>query len=172
MAKSPEPVVLELASLPREQMGPFFVLGLDKAASRAEVDAHWAERVKWARKGILKVPLEDVNWARDVLGDPQRWVHADASSLNADTTDGTLAALIQRYGGGDGVPGRLWQPLDSEKSLADYSPAAEVPDAQAVRSALAVPEVPQELPAPALLLERLAQQPLGPWDIELPEADA
>src|ERR671933_158280 len=70
MAKSPEPVVLELASLPREQVGPFLLLGLDKAADKKQMERHWADRVKWARKQQIKVPLEDINWARDVLGDP------------------------------------------------------------------------------------------------------
>src|SRR6516165_3377225 len=98
MARSSEPVVLELASLPREQVGPFLLLGLDKAASRAEVDAHWAERVKWARKLSVKVPLEDVNWARELLADGDRWVRADAASLNADTCEGLLATLARRYG--------------------------------------------------------------------------
>jgi hypothetical protein len=170
MARSPEPVVLELASLPREQVGPFLLLGLDKAATKEEVDAHWADRLKWARKQLAKVQLEDVNWARETLRDADRWVRADAASLNADTTEGALAALGGRYGAGNGQPGRLWQALDSEKALADYMPAAEVPDPDAVRAALAVPEVPEELPAVAQLLERLAQQPLDPWGIELPGA--
>src|SRR5262245_35898 len=170
MARSPEPVVLELASLPREQVGPFLLLGLDKSATKEEVDAHWADRLKWARKQAHKVPLEDVNWARESLRDDDRWVRADAASLNADTTEGALATLAGRYGLANGQGGRLWQALDSEKALADYVPAADVPDADALRAALVVPEVPEELPAVPLLLERLAQQPLDPWGIELPGA--
>jgi hypothetical protein len=168
MARSPEPVVLELATLPREQVGPFLILGLDKAAVRDEVDAHWAERLKWARKQQIKIPLEDVNWARDLLGDAERWVRADAASLNADTTEGALASLAGRYGVGPGRNGRLWQALDREKALADYMPAAEVPDADAVRAALVVPEIPEELPGVPLLLEGFVQQPLDPWALELP----
>jgi hypothetical protein len=172
MARSTEPVVLELASLPREQVGPFLLLGLDKAATKEEVDAHWADRLKWARKQLIKVPLEDVNWARETLSDADRWVKADAASLNADTTEGALATLAGRYGVGSEQGGRLWQALDSEKALADYGPAAEVPDAAEVRAALVVPEVPQELPAVPQLLEGLAQQPLDPWAIELPSLSA
>ena len=56
----------------------------------------------------------------------------------------------------------MWQPLDSEKPLADYSPAAEMPDVESVRAGLVVPEVPEELPAVAGLLERLAQLPWTP----------
>ena len=50
MAKNGEPVVLELASLPREQTGPFLLLGLDKTADKEKMEARWADRVRWARK--------------------------------------------------------------------------------------------------------------------------
>ncbi len=167
MGRNPEPVVLELAMLPREQVGPFLLLGLDKAADKKDIDAHWADRLKWARKGTSKVPLEDINWAREVLHDAERRIRADAASLNADTTDGVLAQFGQRYGVQGGQASRMWQARDSEKALANYQPPAEMPDAEAVRAALAVPEVPEEVPAVPLLLERLVQQPLDPWAIEL-----
>jgi hypothetical protein len=168
MARSPEPVVLELASLPREQVGPFLLLGLPKDAPKAEVDMHWAERVKWARKQQSKIPLEDINWARDILNDLERRVRADAGSLNVDTTDGLLAQLADRLGVQAGRATRMWRPLDSEKALADYIPAAEVPDAQAIRQALVVPNIPEQLPAVYSLLEQLVQQPLDPWAVKLP----
>ena len=38
MAKAPEPVVLELATLSREQMGPYLLLGLDKSADKEQID--------------------------------------------------------------------------------------------------------------------------------------
>jgi hypothetical protein len=167
MGRSPEPVVLELATLPREQVGPFLLLGLDKTADKETLDAHWAERLKWARKGQSKVPLEDINWAREILSDIERRIRADAASLNTDTTDGVLAQFAQRYGVQEGRATRTWQPLDSEKALADYRPPAEVPDANAVRAALTVPEIPEDVPAVPLLLERLVQQPLDPWAIDL-----
>jgi hypothetical protein len=168
MAKSSEPVVLELATLPRAQVGPFLLLGLDKSADKNEITEHWAERIKLARRQLLKVPLEDVNWAREMLNDVDKRIRADAGSLNSDTIDGTLAALGRRYGS-EGS-GRQWQPLDSEKALADYAPAAEVPDANAVRDGLLVPPVPEDLPALPALLERLVQQPLDPWALDLPRA--
>jgi len=171
MSKSPTgPVVLELAPMPREQIGPFLLLGLDKTAEKATIDAHWAQRIKWARRNQLKAPLEDINWARDIVNDLDKRIRADASSLNADTTDGTLAALAQRYASREaqGEAGRLWQPLDSEKALADYVSAAEGPDVNALRDSLVVPPLPEELPAVALLLERLVQQPLDPWALDLP----
>ena len=80
MAKSPEPVVLELAALPREQVGPFLLLGLDKTADKKQIERHWADRIKWARKQQVKVALEDVNWARDALGDLERRIRADVGS--------------------------------------------------------------------------------------------
>jgi hypothetical protein len=169
MAKSQEPVVLDLASLPRDQVGPFLLLGLDKTANKEEMEAHWADRIRWARKQQIKVPLEDINWARDVLGDLTRRLRADSASLNADTTQGVLSGLAQRYGVCSGQATRMWQPLDSEKPLADYTPSTEVPDAAEVRSGLTVPAIPEELPAVPTLLERFLQQPLDPWALELKE---
>src|SRR6476469_5579950 len=72
MARSQEPVVLELAALPREQMGPFLILGLDKNADKVTAERHWADRIKWARRQLIKVALEDINWARDVMNDTER----------------------------------------------------------------------------------------------------
>lgn len=168
MAKSSEPVVLDLAPVSREQMGPFLLLGLDKTADKGAIEKHWADRVRWARRGTVKVALEDVNWARDVLGDVEKRIKADAASINADTADGLLADLSQRFGLEGGKTSRQWQPLDSEKSLADYVPQAEVPEIDAVRGALSVPALPEEVPAVPSILERLALQPLDPWALELP----
>jgi hypothetical protein len=169
MAKN-EPVVLELATLPREQVGPFLLLGLDKAAAPEQVESNWADRLKWARKQQSKVPLEDINWAREILKDDDRRLRADAASLNADSSDGVLGQLAQRFGLAGGQASCLWQPLDVEKPLADYAPPTEMPDADALRAALVVPEVPEELPAVSLLLQQLAQTPLDPWAIALPGA--
>jgi hypothetical protein len=168
MADIPDPVVLDLASLPRDQVGPFLLLGLEKHATRADIDAHWADRLKWARKQLIKIPLEDINWARDQLKNGDHWVRADADSLNIEPSDSHLSALCRRFGVADGQPGRLWQPLDSEKALADYVPAVEVPDVEEMRTALTPPEVPEEIPAAVSLLQGLAQEPLDPWALELP----
>ena len=167
MARSGEPVVLDLATLPRDQMGPFLILGLDKAADKEQMESHWADRVKWARKQQIKVPLEDVNWARDALNDPERRLQADAGSLNVDTCECLLGQLCHRYGVQGAQTARLWQPLDNEKSLADYIPQTEIPDTESVRAAVVLPAMPVELPAVPFLLERLVQQPLDPWAIDL-----
>jgi hypothetical protein len=160
MTRNHEPVVLELAPLPREQIGPFLLLGLDKDAGKEQVDANWARRVIWARKQQMRIALEDINWAREVISDPERRVRADAASLNADTSDGVLRRLALRYAG-NGAP--AWKPLDEEKSLADYTPDVPVPDAAEVRAALALPEIPEEVPAAAGLLRQLVEPTLDPW---------
>ncbi len=45
MTATKDPVVLELAPLPREQLGPFIILGIDKDATAEEIEAAWAKRV-------------------------------------------------------------------------------------------------------------------------------
>src|SRR5437868_13452665 len=128
MTQKPKtPVVLELAPLPREQVGPFVLLGVGKLADKDEIEAHWAQRVIWARKNQSRVPLEDINWARETLNDLERRVRADAASLNVDTTAGTLRRLAERYAG-KAPPAPGGAPLDVEKPLADYTPPTEVPD--------------------------------------------
>jgi hypothetical protein len=162
---SNEPVLLELAHLPREQVGPFLLLGLDKDASKEDIEAHWAERIKWARKQQTNLTLEEINWARDLVSDPVRRVTADATSLNLDTTEGTLATLATRYGAEKATPS--WEPIDEEKPLADFTPPVEVPDLEATRQAVAVPEVPCRFPVAASLLAKLAGQALDPWEVSL-----
>lgn len=162
------PVVLELAPLPREQTGPFLLLGLDKDAGPEQIEAHWAKRVIGARKNQIDVPLEDINWARETLNDPDRRARADAGSLNADIIAGVLRQLAQRYSvAGEGGP--TWPPLDVEKPLADYTPPTEVPDPRALLAAVQLPEAPAEEPAAAALLEQFVREPLDPWAIPLPD---
>ena len=67
-----DPIVLEVAALPREQIGPFLILGVDKDATNAEIEAHWAQRLIWARAKQIRVPLEDVNWAKEILLDREK----------------------------------------------------------------------------------------------------
>ena len=42
------PIVLQLAPLPRTQIGPFLILGVDKDATRETIEAAWAEKIKQA----------------------------------------------------------------------------------------------------------------------------
>jgi hypothetical protein len=170
-----EPVVLELALPPRETLGAFLLLGVGKDAAREEIEAHWAQRLIWARKNQFRMPLEDINWAREVINDRERRPRADAGSLTADTSEHVLRRLEERPGG-DGKPitrRRLgWRPLDAEKPWAECSPSVAVPDPEAVRDAIRIPDIPQEVPAVATLLQELARMPLDPWalpaDLERP----
>src|SRR3954454_11758854 len=95
----PVPVMLQLAPLPRTQIGPFLILGVDKDADRETVEASWAQRLIWARKGQTRASLEDVNWAREIMSGTEQRLRADAVALNLDTTDGTLRKLRERFQG-------------------------------------------------------------------------
>jgi len=154
------PVVLELASLPREQVGPFLLLGVDKTTDKEQIEVCWAQRLIWARKDQIPTPLEDINWARETLNDAEKRVRADAASLNIDTSEQILKRLRARHGGG----GLGCRPLNLEKPLADYTPAIPVPDPEEVRKTIPAGEVPMEIPAVAKILEQFVQQPLDPWD--------
>jgi len=167
MNKKPQgPVVLELAPLPREQVGPFLLLGVDKLADKEEMEAHWAQRVIWARKSQSKVPLEDINWARANLTDLEKRIRADAGSLNADTTAGVLRQLAARFAGKTPqAPGCA--PLDVERPLAGYTPPTDVPDLNEVRAGIAIPDVPQEFPAVRKILDEFLAEPLDPWSLRL-----
>ena len=80
----PTPVVLQLAPLPRTQVGPFLILGVDKNADKETIEAAWAEKVKQARRDQIKTPLEDINWAREVLSAKESRIRADAIALNIE----------------------------------------------------------------------------------------
>jgi hypothetical protein len=166
MNEEPAPIVLELAPLPREQIGPFLLLGVDKDAERAQIEAHWAERIKAARKGQIRVPLEDINWAREIINDPDRRYRAAAANLNPDTAEGTLRRLAQLYGLADSAE-PSWKPYENEKDLADYTPPVDLPDAGQIRQAIAMPDVPLELPAVAELLKQFLPESLDPWAVNL-----
>jgi hypothetical protein len=152
----------------RDQTGPFLLLGLDKTADKEKIESNWADRVRWSRKGQLKVQLEDVNWARTVLAELDSRLRADSASLNVDLTEAVLGRLAYRFGVGNSG-GLRWKPFDHEKALTDYAPPTETPDAGAVAAAVALPEVPDELPAVRHLLDQLTNAPLDPWALELPE---
>jgi hypothetical protein len=164
MSDQPAAIVLELAPLPREQIGPFLLLGIPKDADREQIEAGWAERVKASRRSQIRVALEDINWAREVINDPERRFRAASASLNLDTADGTLARLAHAYGM-IGVPAPAWTPYDDEKPLADYTPPLPVPDPRELARSIAVPEVPLELPAVAELLKQFLPESSDPWSL-------
>jgi hypothetical protein len=165
MSKNPEPVVLELAPLPREQIGPFLLLGIEKDADLEQIETGWATRLKQARRQQIDIGLEEINWAREVLKDPDKRVRADAGSLNVDTADRILKGLGERFGG-LASGSAAWQPRDCEKDLRDYTPSVEMPDTEAVRAAIVVPMPARETPFVARLLEEVAAAAaqIDPWD--------
>jgi len=163
MAEQPEPVVLELAPLPREQIGPFILLGIEKDATAEDIEAHWAERVKSARRAQSKVQLEDVNWAREALREPERALRYASSTLNLDTAEGVLRRIADQYG----LDGSGWVPRDEEKPLKDYTPPIPLPDLDEIRKTIVLPELPLELPGVAVVLRSYLPEILDPWSPDL-----
>jgi hypothetical protein len=161
------PIVLQLAPLPRTQIGPFLILGVDKDASREVVESAWAEKVKQSRRGQIKTPLEDINWAREMLTSKESRIRCDAVAMNLDTTDGTLKKLRERFQGKVQLAEIRCKPVDTEKWLADYSPPIPVPAVEEIRAAVQLPEIPHEVPALRVMLENFVKEPLDPWQVEL-----
>jgi hypothetical protein len=147
----------------REVAGPFLILGVDKDVDEATVDAHWAERVLWCRKGQTRLALEDVHWARELLRDPSRRPAADAASLNADLATGEVRRLARLYHIDGSPPG--WEPLDPEPPI--ELPAAIEADAAEIAAEFTPPDVPLELPATARWLEHFAAAALDPWGVDV-----
>ena len=160
------PIVLQLAPLPRTQVGPFLILGVDKDATREMIEAAWAEKIKQARRGQVKTSLEDINWAREMLTSKESRIRCDAVSLNVDTTDATLRKLRERYQGKQQAEIRC-KPIDTEKWLADYSPATSVPAVDEIRGLVQLPPIPRDVPAVRVMLENFVKEPIDPWQVEL-----
>ncbi len=162
----PLPVILQLAPLPRTQIGPFLILGVEKDADRETVEANWAQRLIWARKGQTRSQLEDINWAREVMNSTEQRLRADAVGLNLDTTDGTLRQLRERFQGKR--PSEVGaRPIDVEKWVADYVPPTPVPSADELRQNVHLPELPPEVPAVRVVLEEFARAAIDPWQVDL-----
>ena len=166
MTEPCEPVVLELAPLPREQMGPFAILGVEKDADNEQIESHWAQRVIWARKNHIAVALTEINWAREALNDPDKRVRADAASLNVDVTTRILQDLAQRYGVGSA--GVSWQPLQMDPPVTEVAPPVEIPDPEETRRAIPIPDVPDDLPGVNWVLDQFLKEPIDPWDLKIP----
>jgi hypothetical protein len=168
MNNQPEPVVLDLAALPREKMGPFLVLGVEKDAAKEQIEASWARRLIAARKNQLRVTLEDVNWAKEVITDADRRVRADATSLNLDLIGGVLRQIVRKYAGAQVGSRPTWQPVDIEQPPPSSASSVELPDWRSVRDSITVPEIPEESPAVPMILARLADEAIDPWNVGEP----
>jgi hypothetical protein len=161
---SDQPLLLDLASLPREQIGPFLILGIDKDADNKELEAHWAQRLIWARAKQVRIPLEDINWAKEMLQDRDRRVLADILSLNPDTLSGEMRQLLQLDKHGALEPEEPgWTPLEPPLPELPEMPAEQLPDMETVRSSLAIPDIPLDLPAVARMLDEVAGESIDPW---------
>jgi hypothetical protein len=164
VADSEQPLVLDIASLPREQIGPFLILGIDKDADSKEMEAHWAQRLIWARAKQVRVALEDINWAKEMLQDRDRRVLADILSLNPDTLSGEMQQLLQLDKLGALEPEEPdWTPLEPPLPELPEMPAEQLPDMETVRNSLAIPDIPMELPAVDRMLQEVAGAPIDPW---------
>lgn len=159
----PLPAAPVVGPLPRQQIGPFLTMGVDKDADLDAIEAAWAQRLIWARKNLIPIPLEEINWARDSLKDHDKRIRADAASLNLESSDGLLRQLKQRFQGTQPESGSC-KPIDVEKSLAQYVPATPVPSLDEVRASLPTPQVPREFPAVAILLYQILEVELNPWE--------
>ena len=161
-----DPVILDLAPLPREQLGPFLVLGVDKDASPDQIEANWAKRLIWARKRQFRLALEDVNWAREVLSQPDQRLRADILALNLDTIEGTLRRLSKSNGADETTP-PTWEPVDATKAPEDSLPDGDLPDPADLRASVRPPLLPPSLPAAAALLDSFVEPSVDPWDVHL-----
>lgn len=148
----------ELAPLPREQVGPFLILGVAKDADAGAIEAHWAQCVLWARQRKTQTPLGDIHWAREVLRDESQRLAADVATLNAETAGEELRRSQRRF--------RLdsdklsWTPVDPEPAL-----EASVPDPAVERDRLPAPSVPDELPGVARWLDAFSRDTIDPWSL-------
>ncbi len=166
MNESQDPIVLELAPLAREKIGPFILLGVEKDAGPETIESHWAQRVIGARKNQIHVALTEVNWAREIMNDPDKRVRADAASFNTDITSGVLQDLAQRYGVGPAGPG--WKPLEVDWQSRTPAPDPEIPDPEEIRKSILVPDPPDDLPGVKWVLDQFVAEPIDPWDLKLP----
>lgn len=165
----PEPFVLDIAALPREQIGPYLILGVDKDAENKEIEAHWAQRLIWARSRQIRTPLEDVNWAKEQLLDREKRVLADVASFNSDTCAGDLKQLLEKHGPLE-PEAPTWIPVEPPLPDLPPLPAEALPDLDAIRATVALPDIPLAFPTVDRILSKLASEPLDPWSIELPAA--
>jgi hypothetical protein len=166
MPDAPEqPLVLDLATLPRDQVGPFLILGVDKEADNKEIEAHWAQRLIWARSKQIRIALEDVNWAKEMLLDRDKRVLADILSLNPDTLAGEMRELLAKHGPLEPEE-PSWPMVEPRLPELQELPEDQLPDTEMVRSSLAFPDIPLELPAVARMLQEVVSAPIDPWSFD------
>lgn len=158
-----KPLELLTATLLREQIGPFLILGVDKDASPEEIEAAWRQRVEWVEQGQLRVSVEDLTWAKEILLDADRRILADIGSLNPDTSDGQLRQMLAVQGS-DEWERPHWPIRDVPLADPPPIPPEWLDEPHADLSSLPIPDVPRVIPALHRILEESRRQPLDPWD--------
>jgi hypothetical protein len=153
--------------VPRERIGPFLLLGLDKGADAEQIETQWARSLIAARRGRTRVGLADINWARTILNDPEARARADIASLNAGTIAGDERATTETAGQSmHGTP--TWKPMDDEQQPTDFVPTTVVPDPAEIRRGIVLPIVPADVPGAFEVVRRLLIDPVDPWQLDLP----
>lgn len=154
-------VPIAIAPLPREQVGPFLILGVPKNADDETIEAAWAQRVLWRGKGR---PLyhSRMSTGAVVLRDPEQRLAADGASLNADIATEELRRLSKLWGVSPDRP--TWQPLDPDPP----AETGDVPDPADLRPTVPAPSVPVDLPGVVRWLDEFTRGPLDPWSLALP----
>ena len=153
--------------MPRTQIGPFLILGVDKDATREVIEAAWAEKVKQARRGQVKTPLEDINWAREMLTNKESRIRCDAVALNIDTTDGTLTKLQRTLSGQTASRDPLQADRHREMAGGIRRRRPRRRPLTKFGSRCRLPEIPRDVPAVRVMLENFVKEPIDPWQVEL-----
>jgi hypothetical protein len=169
MSEMPQPVVLELAPLPREQMGPYFILGLEKDASHQAIQAQWELRVHHADAYKSGLSTEDFDWAKETLLDPVRRINADLASLNADTTERKVGRLLQEFGWGSTSLAIGWVPLEILPLRDSEGDEGGLSNLDTRREAISLPALEPSFAAIESVLLDETKVPEDPWDWHIEE---
>lgn len=146
----------------REDAGPFIVLGVDKDADTATIEAQYQARLFPARRGELTWSVSDLDWAQEQLSDAERRVAADAESWNIDNAAGDVRRLMRLYRLENNATS--WEPLDPEPPVTLPEPTM---DMAAIMSELQMPDAPLDLPAISAWLANCGSVGANPWAAEV-----
>jgi hypothetical protein len=147
----------------RELAGPYLVLGVDKDVDSDEIEAHYQSQCRAVERGECSWSIDDLEWAKQVLCDPEQRLAADRDSLNPDLASGEVQRLARLYRLDGSPPG--WEPMDPEPPI-DFS-ALYVIDSNALASTVPTPDIPRELPAVKAWLDHFSAAATDPWSMEL-----
>jgi hypothetical protein len=163
MATSPDPVVLDLAPLPKEKMGPFIILGVAKEATPKEIESAFQERLLGIQAGDFPLGEEDIHWAKERLSDPEDRLNADVVSMNAEI----LNSPIRRMNKSDSE--NSWSSRDATTRFnvtieEDLQLAID-----AITKDLVVPDLEFDVSKLGRLIKESENPSWDPWNPETPE---